>query len=158
MAAPTPTARVTPTGRKLKNGYRSTWTFSLDTDAALFEISITLGGGDAGDPIDQTTMWNTDYMTAAPQELIETGPTNITGAFDPDFITSLNSMIGVEQTGTLTWKDGSTYANYGWVNSWTFGELINGTMPRITVVWHNSNYDNTNNVEAGPALASVTGT
>lgn len=158
MAAPTPTVRQTPGGIKLKNGYRSLWTFSLDPDASIWEVSITPGGGDVGDPIDQTTMWNDDYMTMSPQELVKTGETSITGAYDPELLTQLETMKGVEQVGTLIWKDGSTYANYGWINSWTFAELVNGTQPRITIVWVNSNYDPINNVESGPALASMAGT
>lgn len=156
--APSPTARTTPSGIMLKDGYRATFTFSLDPDCSLKEVTITPGGEDLGDPIDQTTMWNDSYMTAAPQSLSQTGPTTIECAYDPAVLTELEAMKGVEQTGTLTWKDGSTYAQYGWVNSWEIGQLVIGTQPRMTITWHNSNFDPTNNVEAGPALASVAGT
>lgn len=157
-AAPTPTARGTPAGIMLKDGYRSLFTFSLNPTISLKEVTITPGGEDLGDPVDQTTMWNDSYMTAAPQSLSQTGPTTIECAYDPNVLTELEAMKGVEQTGTLTWKDGSTYAQYGWVNSWEIAQLVRGTQPRMTITWHNSNFDDTNNVEAGPALASVAGT
>lgn len=158
MAAPTPTPRVAPGGIMLKDGYRSLFTFSLDPDISLEEVTITPGGEDLGDPVDQTTMWNDDYMTAAPQELSQTGPTTIECAYDPIVLTQLQAMKGIEQVGTLTWKDGSTYAQYGWVNGWALAPLVKGTQPRMTITWHNSNFDFTNDVEAGPALASVAGT
>lgn len=158
MAAPTPTTRQTPVGIKLKDGYRSLWTFSLDPDFSVWEVTITPGGHDLGDPVDQTTMWNDNYMTFAPQELLETGETTIEGAYDPAFFTQMEAMVGIEQTGTLTWKDGSTLASFGWLNAVAFAQIVRGTQPRVTLTWFNSNFDPVADVEAGPALASVAGT
>ncbi len=158
MAAPTPTARVAPTGRKLKQGYRSTITFDRDTNVNLFEKTTKPPGIDGGDPVDQTTMFNNDYRTMAPRELVTLTPITYKAAYDPVVITELLAMVNIEQTITETFPDGSTVAYYGYLRSVEFDELVEGTQPECTVTVVPTNYDFVNNVEAGPAVAEVAGT
>ena len=78
MAAPTPTARATPVGRKLKEGFPVKITIAADTDISFWEKSVTPVGFDGGDSIDQSTMFNTRYRTKAARTLIDTTDVTVT--------------------------------------------------------------------------------
>jgi hypothetical protein len=158
MAAPTPTVRQTPAGIKLKDGFRFKVTFSADPDISLWEVELNQGGADLGEPVDQSTMWNDTYVTRAPQGLQDWTQFTLTFAYDPAVITQLAAIIGTEQTMTVTYKDGSTLAIYGWINSTNMGTLARGSQPRGTLTFQPSNWDDFLDVEAGPAVASVGGT
>jgi hypothetical protein len=157
-AAPAPTVRQAPTGIRLKDGWRSLATFSLKTDLCIEEVEVTPGGFTLGTPVDQTTMWNNTYETAAPQALRQQKDVTITFAYDPQAVIDIDAMAGIEQTLTIRYKDGSTLANFGWVNEDDFEPLRRGTQPRGRITWHNSSFDPVGKVEAGPALSSVVGT
>jgi hypothetical protein len=157
-AAPAPTVRGSPTGIRLKDGWRSLATFSVNPTLCIEEVEITPGGFTLGTPVDQTTQWNVTYETAAPQGLRQQKDVTITFAYDPQAIVDLDAMAGIEQTLTIKYKDGSTLANFGWLNETDYEPLRRGTQPRGRAMWHNSSFDPAGKVEAGPALASVAGT
>jgi len=158
MAAPTPTARVTPTGIKLKDGYPVKITFSLDTNIEIWEKSVQPPGIVIGDKIDQTTQHNEDYETFAPPALKSLTDGGGTCAYDPAVLASMEAIIGLEQTITYTFPDGTTWAIYGYVAEWTPDALERGSQPEANFKVVFTNWDNTNKVEAGPAVASVAGT
>lgn len=158
MAAPSPTARQTPSGIMLRDGYRSLVTFSLNTTVSLWEKKVTQLGYDGREPIDQTTMWNDVYVTKAPRALIDTTDGSMTCAYDPLAYTEILLMINVEQTITYTVSDGSTIAAYGYLQKFEPQEMEEGTQPEAKVTIVHTNWDRQNRAEAGPAVASVSGT
>lgn len=158
MAAPTPTVRVTPGGIMLKDGYRTLITFSRDTDVSLWEKKVTPFGLDGRESIDQTTMWNNDYVTKAPRSLVDTTDGSMTCSYDPAVYTQLVAMLNVEQTITYTVSDGTTVAVYGYLQKFEPQEMEEGTQPEAKVTIVHTNWDYVNKVEAGPAVASVSGT
>lgn len=158
MAAPTPTTRVTPGGIKLKDGYRALVTFATDTDFSIWEKSVTPPGLDGGEPIEQTTMWNDQLRTFSPRALITMMPHSFVGAYDPALYTQALSLINVETTITVRFKDGSTLAFYGFLQKFEPQELTEGSQPLAAVTVVPTNYDHVNNVEAAPVLTSVAGT
>lgn len=158
MAAPTPTARTTPGGIKLKDGYRASVTFATDTDFSIWEKSVTPPGLDGGEPVDQTTMWNDALRTTAPRALITMMPHSFSGAYDPAAYTQALALINVETTITVTFKDGSTLAFYGFLQRFEPQELSEGTQPLASVTIVPTNFDPVNKVEAAPVLTSVAGT
>lgn len=158
MAAPSATARVTPTGIKLKDGYQSLVTFANDSNISLWEKSVTPPSANGGDSIDQTTMHNTTYRTKAPSALLDLGDSSFTAAYDPDAYNQIIAIINEETTITVTFKDGSTLAFYGYLQAFEPAELTEGSQPEATVTIVCTNWDPTNNVEAGPVLTSVPGT
>lgn len=158
MAAPTPVTRQTPVGRKLKDGFPVKVTFGADPDLSIWEKTLKPGKLTNGDPIDQTTQWNVTYTTKAPQGLIDIE--NITGscAYDPAVKTQLIALIKVETSITLRFCDGSTWTYWGYLMSFDPSEMERGTQPDAQFEIVITNYDNSGNVEAGPAVASVAGT
>lgn len=158
MAAPSPTARSTPGGLKLEDGFSSKVTFSRDVDICLWEIDVTPPGVDNGEPISTTTMHNVRYRTKKPRKLIESTDPSFNAAYDPAIYPLIIDMIGIEQTITFTFPDGSTLAVFGYVKSFTPGALTEGGFPSAAVALVETDQDHANDVEAGPALASVSGT
>lgn len=158
MAAPTPTARGTPSGYSLKDGFRSLITLSHNTTISLWEISVKPIGADGGDAIDQTTMHNVTYMTKAPQRLIDLTDGSFKFAYDPAVKATILAELNREQTFTQLFSDGSTEAVFGFLKSVEFDELVKGTRPEGTAVFVPTNWDPTNKVEAGPVVTSVSGT
>lgn len=157
MAAPSPTTRVTPSGKILPDGYQSLTTFSADTDCAVWEVEMTPPGMDLGDPINITTQHNSAWRTMFLRQLITLTPQTIRGLYDPDLYGQILAMRGVNQTITQEFYDGSTIAYYGGVTRVDFGPLVEGTAPEVTITITPTNRDSSG-AEYGPVITSVTGT
>ena len=147
MAAPTPTARVTPTGSMLENGYQSLITFASDTDIDLWEKTIQPPGLEGGDPVDITTMHNTVLHTKAPQALSDTGESSVLVAYDPAVLDQIIAIINTVTTVTITLPDGSSWAFYGYLRSFQPSALANGTHPEANIVIVPTNVDPANDTE-----------
>lgn len=158
MAAPTPTARQTPAGIKLTDGFSTLVTFASDPDIELWEKSVTPPGLDGGDPIDTNTMHNVRFRTMAMRALITMTEMTFTAAYDPVIYLRILDIINVEQTITLTFPDGTTEAFYGAARVLDFGELVEGTFPEVTVTITPTNADPQTRNEEAPVVASVAGT
>ena len=157
-AAPTPTARVTPTGRLLENGHRSLITFAADTNCNMWEKDVGQPGDDGGEPVDITTQHNTTYRTKAPRTLRDLTPFTVTFAFDPIIRDEFAGLINVRTTVTIRYPDGSTMAFYGFLKGVEFDPLSEGEFPSGTATIVPTNWDPTNDVEAGPVMTLVSGT
>ena len=158
MAAPTPSAIPTPSGIKLKDGYRCFVTIATAPTIGLWTKSATPPGVDGGEPVDQTTMHNDDWVTRAFQQLLDLKESTFKAAYDPAVYTTMVSAANVETTITYHFSDGSTLCFYGGVRMFDFDEMVRGTQPTCTVTFTPTNFDNVNKVEAAPVLTSVEGT
>lgn len=158
MAAPTPTSRSTPTGIPLDDGHSTLITIGLDTDINFWEKEVTPPGAEGGEPVDTTTMHNVTWRTMRSQDLITLTPCQGVAAYDPVILTEILSVINAETTITLTFPDGSTWAFYGYLKSFTPNSMNQTTQPTAQYIIQPTNWDPSNSVEAGPAVASVAGT
>ncbi len=156
MAAPTPTARGTPTGIKLRDGYVSLLTCSLLPTASFFEKTNTPPKMGGVTMIDQTTMWNLDVETAWPGGLWKTGDGKVVAAYDPNLANQILSMIRIPQVITQTWADGSTIAWYGVLIDAEFGTNERNKQPEVTLTFGSTNMDTTY-TEQRPVITSVSG-
>src|SRR5688572_27171775 len=158
MAAPTPTARVAPSGIKLCDGYQTLVTPASDPNIEFWEKSVTPPGIDGGDPIDSTTMQNDEWRTMCPRRLKTLTESTLTAGYDPNLYNSILALINIETTWTVTYPDGSTLAFYGFLKMFEPQELTEGGFPEATITIVPTNYDPVNDVEAAPVLTSVAGT
>lgn len=155
MAAPAATVRQDPDGFMLENGHVTKFTMSIDPAIELWETDVQPPGIDMGEPIDTTTQHNVNYRTKAPANLADLTPHTVVFGYDPIAYTSLLTLIGVEQTFTVTFPSGQTLAYYGYVQSAEFAPLVEGEMPLVTLTIVPTNFDPTNCVEAGPVLTGT---
>lgn len=157
-AAPSPTARVSPSGIRLDDGFRCVKTFATDPNIEIWEKGNKPPGWDGGDAIETSTMHNTEFRTMASRALKTLTESTVRFAYDPSCYTAFEDLINLETTITDTFPDGSTLAYYGFLKDVEFDELVEGEQPEGTATIVPTNWDPVNRVEAGPALASVAGT
>lgn len=158
MAAPSATARGTPSGILLKQGFPSKLTFANNTTLSVWEKKVKPPGLDGGEAIEQTTMFNTLYRTFAARTLITMTPLNLSGAYDPNLFVLLLAQINIEQVLTLTFPEGTTLAFYGYLQKADFNELAEGVQPEISLTIQPTNADPVTRAETAAVLVNVPGT
>lgn len=165
MAAPAATARTTPAGIMLENGYQCKITHSLDPDLSIWEIDVGSTGIDGGERIDITTQHNSVYRTYAPRALKSYEPFDVKFAYEAGVQKSqIETLINTKRSGnnasviTETMPDGTTLAYYGYFQKVSFDAKSEGTLPTGSLTIVPTNYDPINRVEAGPTLVEVEGT
>ncbi len=159
MAAPATTARGTPAGKMLKDGYRTVIASSLLPTVSIWEKSVKPPGLDGGEAIPQTTMHNVAWRTFAARSLKDLTPITFKGSYDPNCVNQLMSLVNDDSgSWTVTFRDLSTLDFFGYLQKFEPDELVEGTQPEATVTIMPTNWDRTNGVEAAPVLTSVSGT
>lgn len=159
MAAPSPTTRGTPTGIMAPDGYQALITISGATTVSLWEKAVTPPGVDGGEAIPLTTMHTTRYRRFGPRALITLTPVSMSVGYDPAVYDTIISLVNSRTTTiTIEWYDGSTLAFYGFLQKFEPQQLQEGAMPEANCTIVPTNWDPTNNVEAGPLMTSVSGT
>ncbi len=133
MTPPTPSARGTPNGRRLGDGYQTVVAFASNPTAAFWEKSINPPGVEGDAPNDTTTMLNTNWRTRSPRHLKTLTDFSMTALYDPKIITLLVTQINKPDTVTIHFPDGSTLAFYGFLKAFKPGTLEEGKIPEATV-------------------------
>lgn len=158
MSAPTNTVRGTPAGIKLKDGYQSTITFAANSTISFWEKEITPPGLDGGEKVPQTTLLNNTFRTFASRGLYELSDVTVKAAYDPIIYSNVASIINVEGSISVKWKDGSTLDFFGYLQKFMPDALADGTQPEASITIVCTNWDPVGKVEAGPVLTNVAGT
>lgn len=154
MAAPVAVVRIPPTAFKLRNGYQALLAFAEDTNAEYYEIAVGIPGFSMGDAVENTTQQNLVYRTMGPRLLITLTEFQVTAGYDPTVYTSLINLAGIEQVITIAFPDGSTLAFFGYLREVAFDQMVDGTMPQITMTITPTNYDPSDCTEAGPVMVA----
>jgi hypothetical protein len=155
---PTPTARQTPAGIKLDEGFPTKITFSRDPNIEFWEKTVKPPGLDGGDPVDTTTMHNSTYRTMNPRKLKTMTAMSTKVAYDPVVYSSILELINVKDTVTVTFSDGSTLAFYGYLKEFSPDDIDEGKQPEAGITIIPTNQHPTTGAESGAVLTSVTGT
>ena len=158
MADPTTTTRSAPGGIRLEEGHPIKVAFASDPDICFEEVATTPPELDGGEPIDTTTAFRTVWRTKSPQTLVTLSPFQVRVAYDPLVYTQVRAIINVNNSITVRFPDGSTLDFWGYLQKFTPQETKEGNRPEATVVIVPTNWDSSNNVEAGPAYTDAAGT
>lgn len=158
MGVPTTTARQTPAGIKLDDGYQTVIAFAADPDVSLWEMTVQPPGLDGGDPIETSTMHNANLRTMSSRQLKTMTPMTTTAAYDPNLYNNLNALINVETSITVIFPDGSTLAFFGFLQKFDPSELKEGEMPTASITIVPTNVDPATGTEAEFVLTSAVGT
>lgn len=158
MAAPAITARVAPTGIKLKDGFSTTIAFSRKPNINLWEKGVPIPGVDGGEPIPQSTMLNTLWETMAPRALLKVPPISFTAAYDPAVLSDILALVNQEGSATVHAPDGTTISVYAYLQKFVPKELKIGEQPEADTTVVITNFDPVNHIEVGPLIVSVAGT
>lgn len=150
MAAPTLTARGTPVGTMMRDGYRSLIALANDDDILFWEKQVTPPGLDGGDPINTTTMHNDQWRTFSSMALITLTPFSTVAAWDPRLYLNILAILNDETSISVHFPAGDAYWFYGYLQRLEPGPLVEGTQPEATVTFVPTNFDPVNFVEADP--------
>lgn len=138
----------------LKDGFKTLVSFADFPTVKLYEIEVTPPGVTlGGKAIDQTTMRNVKFKTAAPPQLKMLSEGKFQAAYDSEVYVDALNQIGVNQLITYTFPDGSTYAFFGWLDGFTPTALKEGARPVADVIIYPS-LQNTSGVETDPVYTA----
>lgn len=154
----TTTARQTPNGIRLEDGYRSLVAFDRDPNIELWEIEVKPPGIDGGDQINTTTMHNTTWRSMASRALMTLTESTIKFAYDPLLYTAVIALCNREGAITQIFPDGSTLDYYGYLKRVEFDPLVEGTFPTGTATIVPTNVDPITRAEVAPVVTAVLGT
>ena len=129
----TTTARQTPLGTKLNDGFRSKIAFAADPDVSFWEKSVKPPGIDGGDKIDTTTMHNLVSRTFAPHSLHETTDITVSAAYDTRLYDNILALVNINGWISVHFPDGSVLNIVGYLKSVEFNELAEGQQPECTI-------------------------
>lgn len=124
-----PTARQTPTGRKIDDGFPTKIAFAADPDVSLWEKTVKPPGMDGGDAIETTTMWNSQVRTFASRALITLTESSFQAAYDPKVYDQILALINVETLITVHFSDGTKLDFYGFLRTFEPGDISEGEQP-----------------------------
>lgn len=155
---PTPTARGTPSGIRLDDGFSSKITLSLAPTIAFWEKMVKPPGLDGGEKVATSTMHNVTYRTFGPRKLKTLMDITAKCAYDPVIYQDVLAQINVRQTVTVSFPDGSTLCFFGFLQKFEADELQEGTQPEATITFVPTNTDPTTGAEAAAVLTNVAGT
>lgn len=155
MAAPSATARVTPPGFHMKDGFRFLIAFAADPDILLWEKSASPPGFDGGDLIDTTTQHNGTWRIMRTRSLITMTEMSGRCAYHPLVYPQIQALINVETTVTFHWPTGNYTAFYGALRVFEPDEMSEGEHPEASYTVSPINFDPTNRVEAGPLTGTT---
>lgn len=158
MAAPSVTARVAPTGRKVPDGQGVKIAFKSNPDLLFWERSLTPPSIDGGDAIDITDSFNTTWETSAARTLKKLGDVEVEGFWEPGSYAEVLALVNVEDEITLIYPDGSTESHFAFVRMFEREEVARGEPLTGTLTITPTSWDHVNRVEAGPNVVSVAGT
>ena len=158
MAAPSATARQTPTGIQLDDGHPSFLTLSRQPAIKIWEKAIQPPGVDNGSPKDLTSFFNVRIRRKSPRKLIEYTDGSYTGFYDPAVKSVIDGEVGIEQTITIEYADGSTEAAYGYIQKAEYSEMKEGEAPDVKLTLVFTGWDPANDAEALNVITSVPGT
>lgn len=152
----TTTARQTPNGLKLEDGFRTLIAFAEAPDVNLWEKQVTPPGVDVGESIDVTDMHNEEWRTRTPRSLKTLTTSSFTAHYDPEVYESILDLIGKNGWISLHFPDGSVLNFVGVLRTFQPGPLSDGTPPEATCTIDPTNYLNGAEVdpEYVPANAS----
>lgn len=158
MAAPTATARGTPAGIALREGFVCKLTCEANTTISFWEKTVDLPGLDGGPVIDQTTQFNSRVRTKWPRTLIDVTPITLPdAAYDPNLYNQILSIINTNTVWTARLADGSTIAFWGTLNAFKPAPVREGEQPTCSLTITPTNMDNSY-TEQVPVVTSVAGT
>ena len=162
MAAPVPTARGTPAGTRIDDGFRTLITFALNPTINFWEKEVMPPGYDGGDPVSTSTMHNLTFRTMNPRKLVTMSECTVLVAYDPFlFSQSGNNLFGLlnrKTTVTVTFPDGTTLAFFGYLQKAKPNACKEGDQPDMEITIIVTNQDPVSGVETGPTLTNVPGT
>lgn len=131
----TTTARSTPVGTSLDDGFSTKIALASDPDISFWEKSVKPLGLQGGDPIDITTMFNVQWRTFALRQLLQGTPVSGSAAYDPAVLDQILAIISVNGWFTIHHPNGDTWDVVGGLQTFEPQENQEGSHPVANFVF-----------------------
>lgn len=158
MAAPTPSARPTPSGKRLHDGWQTLVAFKARLTLAFWVTQVDPPGLEGDSPKELGTMHNTRWRTMMPRRLITMTPFSITVMWDPVLYSTIVAAVNVVDTITIFFPDLSSVCFYGFLKSFKPDALEEGKLPTAKLEIVPTNTDPSDCSEAAPVYTAGPGT
>lgn len=153
---PTTTARSSPAGTKIDDGFATKIAFTADPNVEFWEKTVQPPGVDGGEPIETETMHSVTWRGRASRSLKTMTPVAVTAAYDPYVYNSIITLINTETSITVHFSNGDTIAFFGYLKSFTPGPIEEGEQPEADIEIVPTNTDPSTGAEAGPVVTAGT--
>ena len=150
--------RSTPVGTKLDDGFSTKIAFEADPDISFWEKTVTPPGVDGGDKIPISTMHNSAWRTFAARALKELTDSTLTCAYDPKVYSQIIAIVNVPTEITVHFPDTSTLSFFGFLKSFTPGEMSEGEQPEADIEIVCTNLNPNTGLETAPSFVDNSGT
>jgi len=127
--------------KRIDDGYATYFTFGANPAVKFWEKNVTPPGVEGGGENDTTTMRNKNWRTRAPKKLKTLANSSTTVAYDPAVYADVLTLLQVNQQITITFPDLSTVTFWGWLDTFTPGDLSEGEQPTAEITVIPSNQD-----------------
>jgi hypothetical protein len=158
MAAPTTTARGTPSGLKMPDGFSTKIAFALNATIAFWEKTVKPPGIDGGEKIETTTMHNIAWRTFSLRRLKTLTDGTVKAAWDPELYDDILAILNVADSVTEHFENGDTLDYYGAVQKFEPEDFEEGKFPMISVTIVATNQDPATLDEEPPVFTPAAGT
>lgn len=145
-----------PNSIRLDDGYATLVEMADFPDVKLYEKEVEGGGFDGGEKINITTMRNSAWETFAPRSLKTALDISYTAAFATDVLDDLEDAINHNQELTITFSDGSSRMQWGYLKQLKINKMKIGSQPEADVVFVVTNRNNSG-VETAPVYTGPPG-
>jgi hypothetical protein len=137
----------------MTDGFSTKISFASDPTVLFYEVGVTPPSIMGGGTNDTTNMHNTSWRTIAPKKLKSLGQAAATVHYDPAVYGDIVNLINVNNLITITFPDSTTLKFFGWLESFTPNESVEGATPTAAVVIQCSN-TNASGAESAPTFAT----
>ncbi len=129
-------------------------TISLANGTTLWETGITPPTFEGGGAVETTTLRNSSVRTRANKTLKDLGECSFTAQYDDAHLTTLYGAVNTNQEITITFPDSSTLKFWGFIDSVSASEIVEGEAPTVDVTVISTNQDDSSPpVEKVPVFA-----
>lgn len=125
--------------------------------ATLQEVSITPPSIASGGEINVTTHRNGTWRTKSPKILKEFGECSFSAVYDPAQVGTMLTSVGDNQQITVTFANSDTLVFYGYIDSFSPGEITEGELPTADVTIVVTNQDGEANAPGSETAPVFTG-
>jgi len=127
--------------QRMDDGHATYFTFGANPAVKFWEKTVTPPGVEGGGENDTTTMRNANWRTRAPKKLKTLANSSTTVAYDPAVYADAVALLQINQQITITFPDLSTVTFWGWLDTFSPGELTEGEQPTAEITVIPSNQD-----------------